>query len=122
MSARNELLSALGAMLPAAQFRVGFATDVPDQIDPGCLSLRAFTKDVTPGPTLGTITYALTLWMLTGKADPEEVDTFLDAGLDPMLEALLTMKHVQFVTATRGVMDETWHGYMFTLNLYATGA
>ncbi len=122
MSARNELLSALETVLPPAQFVVGLATNTPEYLEPGRLSLRAFTKTVTPAPTIGALIYNMDLWMVTGKADPETVDTFLDAGIDPMLEALLPMKSVQFLSATRGVMDETWHGYLFNLNLYATGA
>lgn len=122
MSARNELLSALEAVLPPAQFVVGVAADTPDYIDPGRLMLRALTKEVVPAPQISALLYTVELWMLTGKADPATVDDFLDAGLDPMLEALLTMKSVRFLSASRGIMDEIWHGYMFTLNLYATGA
>lgn len=122
MSARNELLSALDAALNPAQFVVGTAADAPEYIAPDRLSLRAFTKTVTPAPTIGALMYNVDLWMVTGKADLEVVDTFLDAGLDPVLEALLVMRNVQFLSATRGVMDETFHGYLFNLNLYATGA
>lgn len=123
MSARTDLLAALHAALDPAVFRVGTATDSPDAIDTGKLAVRAFTKTVTPGPTLGLLTYATELWVVSGKADPSEVDDHLDAGIDPLLEALLELKSVEFVSAARGVMDDVWHGYLFTLNLYAkTGA
>jgi hypothetical protein len=104
VSARNDLLSALTASLDPALFRVSGAVNTPDAIDTGKLAVRVITKTVTPTPEapLGLLTYA---------------------GIDPLLEALLELPFVQFVSAARGVMDDVWHGYLFTLNLYAqTGA
>jgi hypothetical protein len=125
VSARNDLLSALTTALDPALFRVSGAVNTPDAIDTGKLAIRVITKTVTPTPEapLGLLTYVTELWMVSGKADPDTVDDALDAGIDPLLEALLALPFVQFVSAARGVMDDVWHGYLFTLNLYAqTGA
>lgn len=122
MSARARLLADLSAQLGPA-FVVSARAAVPDQVDPDRYAVRAFTGRIVPGPTVRALEWQLTVWLLTGRADPTDADTHLDDGLHDVLDVLLGLPWVRFDEAQRDVMEDVngprYHGYRFTLTAHA---
>lgn len=119
MTPRTRLAADLDQALPS-RYVVKARTATPDQIDPRTIAVRVLPASVAPSPTVRGLAYTLTLWAVTGRTDPDEVDDVLDAALDDLLGALLGLHWLTFDTAERGVMDERWHGYRLTVTCYAT--
>lgn len=119
MSARTDLADELAAALPA-RFVVKARTATPDKVDPGKLAVRVLPATYSNAPQVRGLLVTLTVWVVTGLQDPDRVDDALDAAVDDILAALLPLSWVQFESAERGVMDDLFHGYRFTLTTYAT--
>lgn len=119
MSARSRLLDELRAGLPN-RYVVDGTWATPDNIDPGNLAVRCWVDTMTPGPTMGGLTFGMVLWVLTPATTADRVDTELDAALVELLGVLHPMEWCRWTGATRAVLDDTWHGYRFELTAAAT--
>lgn len=117
-STRRRLLEQLTTDL-GAPFIVSDRVATPEQIDPGKIAIRVMTGDITPHSVHHALTVQLIVWATTAAQDPSTVDDQLDAALSDLLTEFLSIPWVAFAQATRGVMDDTWHGYRFTLNAFA---
>ncbi|MBU4213839.1 MAG: hypothetical protein KJ792_04190 [Actinobacteria bacterium] len=123
MSARTRLAADLTAGLPTDKYRVAALASPPDQIDPDTITVRVWCSDLVPGPAAGSLTVGLTVWALTGAADPARVDDLLDAALDDLLTVLHPLEWARWTKAERAVMNDNdgprWHGYRIDLTAYA---
>lgn len=123
MSIRRDLADRLAQLLDGDRFIVTARTAVPDQIAPGTIAVRVMPASVAPGPQIRSLVVTLTLWALSPKADPGDVDDDLDAALDDLLLAFLGVDFLGSIAAERGVMEDdaaSYHGYRFTLTAYAS--
>lgn len=119
MSARDRLVADLDGALDDT-YQVAGTFEVPDALEAGRRAVRCWTDQLTPGPTIGTLTVGLVLWVLTPATTPAAADTDLDAALVDVLGVLHPLEWVRWTTATRGVLEDRWHGYRFELTAGAT--
>lgn len=117
MSIRDEVAAALQAGLPDS-FTVSASLSTPTYIQKGTYPVRVWQQSLTRDFTLGAVTVALYVWVLTGKvADDETTEDDLDAALDEVLGVLHTSDPKWVWTgAERAMMDAPdgspqWHGY-----------
>jgi hypothetical protein len=118
VSIRQEVQAALSAALDPDVYQVEASLRTPERIGTGKRPVRVWTASIARDFTLGHVTVAMVVWVLTGKTDETTaLEDDLDAGLDDVLGALHTSNPKwAWTTVQRATMDTpdgtpVWHGY-----------
>lgn len=114
MSGRQILAQALGGALPGWQI-VADARALDGVRKPGAIVLFPITRKRPDLARLSLLQDELGLWVLTAADKPSVIEDDLDDLLEAVIGALEPLDAFVWTEATRGVLDETWHGWRLTV-------
>lgn len=118
MSLRSELIAALKPLLPAKTKLVDIPRSI-DGLESGRPVIMVYRENVTKAPNgIGTYFNSFALWIVNPGADPSRAEDALDVLLDQVIEALDTLKWLNWTNAERSVFgDNQAPAYKITLQL-----
>jgi hypothetical protein len=121
---RAAIADALVAGLDDRYFVAGYPYN-PDTITGTTRPVCVWTDSVERGVTFQRVAIAAVVWVLTGRQDDSQAtDDELEDALADVLGVLdsATTDGAVFVwkKATRGVLEDTWHGYRVEVSAAGT--
>lgn len=116
MSARRDLVAALRAGLPG--WRITGYPRVPGDIHRPTVMCWQDRLTRSEQINLDRVRATLTIWVLTAKDHPEQVDDDLDDLLTEVLAVLQPLTWLMWTEAERGVLADTFPGYQITATAY----
>ncbi len=79
--------------------------------------VMAYVERIEPTGQIGLnqVRVELGLWLLVGNEDSQTADKTLETALERLLVALQGIPWVEWTSAERGVLQESFHGYKLSL-------